>query len=64
LGIDSRRAALDPYAVLLFVFPEAGAKSLVWLIGNYAIVFGILLMILAFRMHSVWHGLETLNSAP
>ncbi len=41
------------FGVLLFVFPSAGAVSLVWLIGIYAILFGITLIILAFRLRGL-----------
>jgi uncharacterized membrane protein HdeD (DUF308 family) len=47
------------FGVLLFVFPGAGAVSLVWLIGVYAILFGITLVILAFRLRSLWKEFET-----
>jgi uncharacterized membrane protein HdeD (DUF308 family) len=35
---------------LVFAFPMSGALSLVWLIGAYAILFGALLVALAFRI--------------
>src|SRR3990170_6797892 len=34
------------FGVILFVYPAAGALSLVWLIGSFAIVFGVFLIIL------------------
>ncbi len=43
------------FGVLLFVFPGAGAVSLVWLIGLYAIFYGGLLIFLSFRLHGLRH---------
>lgn len=36
--------------VVLAVLPAVGILSLVWLVGVYAVVFGILLLVLAFRL--------------
>ena len=47
------------FGVVLFVFPGAGAVSLVWLIGLYAIFYGILLIFLCFRLHGLRRDLET-----
>jgi len=38
------------FGVLLVGFPSAGALAVVWLIGAYSMLFGILFMILAFRL--------------
>jgi uncharacterized membrane protein HdeD (DUF308 family) len=43
------------FGVLLFLLPGPGALVLVWWIGSFALVFGILLMILAFKMRN-WKG--------
>jgi uncharacterized membrane protein HdeD (DUF308 family) len=41
------------FGVLMFAWPAAGALSILWLIGGYAIAFGILLLVAAFRLHGL-----------
>jgi uncharacterized membrane protein HdeD (DUF308 family) len=41
------------FGVILLVFPRAGALSLVWLIGSGAIVFGVLLALLGWRLRRI-----------
>lgn len=48
LGLSGLLSIL--FGVLLFVFPGAGALALVWMIAGYAIVFGILMIVLGFRL--------------
>ena len=38
------------FAILVMFFPGAGALGLLWLIAAYAIIFGIMLVILGFRL--------------
>jgi uncharacterized membrane protein HdeD (DUF308 family) len=45
------------FGVFVFMFPLAGALSLVWMISAYAFVHGILLVALAFRARPLAHGL-------
>jgi uncharacterized membrane protein HdeD (DUF308 family) len=51
------------FGVLMFVFPGAGALSVIWLIGIYAIVFGTSEIIFAFRMRSLRREFETASHA-
>jgi uncharacterized membrane protein HdeD (DUF308 family) len=48
LGLAGAASVL--FGVLLFLFPGAGALTVVWMIGGYAILFGILMIVLGVRM--------------
>ena len=41
------------FGIILAVLPGVGLLSLVWLIGIYAILFGIALIVLAFRVRGM-----------
>src|SRR5262249_51185304 len=41
------------FGICLFLQPGAGALGLVWLIGTFAIIYGIVMCILAFRLKSL-----------
>jgi uncharacterized membrane protein HdeD (DUF308 family) len=41
------------FGVLLFVFPGGGLLSLLWLLGAYAIAFGVALIFLSFRVRGL-----------
>ena len=47
------------FGVLVILMPSAGALSIVWLIGAYAILFGILMLTLAFRMRGIVSRTQT-----
>jgi len=44
------------FGLFIAIAPGAGALSLVWWIGGYAIIFGVTLIALAFRLRSRSHG--------
>ncbi len=41
------------FGVLVFANPAAGALAIVWLIGIYALVFGIVLLVFGFRLRGM-----------
>ena len=43
------------FGFLVVIWPSAGVLTLLWLIGTYAIVFGVVLLVLAFRLRNL-HG--------
>jgi uncharacterized membrane protein HdeD (DUF308 family) len=51
------------FGVLLMARPGAGALAVLWLIASYAIVFGVLLVVLAFRVKGVARRIEARLSA-
>lgn len=46
------------FGILVMIMPGAGALALVWWIGSYALAFGVLLVLLAFRMRH-WKGFSS-----
>ncbi|WP_428819417.1 HdeD family acid-resistance protein [Microbulbifer sp. MCCC 1A16149] len=47
------------FGLVLLLKPGAGALALLWLIGSYAIAFGIILVWLAFRLRKLAHKTHT-----
>jgi uncharacterized membrane protein HdeD (DUF308 family) len=43
---------------LLLAYPGAGVLAVLWMVGAYAIAFGVLLIGLGFRLHGWHHGSE------
>lgn len=41
------------FGVALVLFPGGGILTLLWLIGGYAVAFGVIMLILAFRLRSL-----------
>ena len=48
------------FGVSLIAWPAAGLLSLMWLVGSFAMVFGVLMCLLAIRLKGM---AETLKSA-
>ncbi len=52
------------FGVLVAVFPGAGALSVLWLIGSFALVFGILTVALSMRLRSLQRTIQLHNEEP
>ncbi|HYM70036.1 MAG TPA: HdeD family acid-resistance protein [bacterium] len=52
-------AASIVFGVILIVHPLAGALAVLWLIGIYAIIFGVLMLVLSFRLRHHVAGATT-----
>lgn len=50
------------FGVILVLYPAAGAVSLVWLIGSFALVFGIFLLVLGWRLRTI-HEMAKIDAA-
>jgi uncharacterized membrane protein HdeD (DUF308 family) len=50
------------FGVLLVAFPASGATAVTWLIGVYAIIFGLTYIVLGFRLRSL--GQEASSARP
>ena len=56
LGLSGSASVI--FGVIVAVWPGAGALALLWLIGGYAIVFGGLLIALAFRLRAAGKNVD------
>jgi uncharacterized membrane protein HdeD (DUF308 family) len=51
------------FGILLVADPGAGALSIIWLIGSYAIVFGVSFILLGFRLRGVGQRVSSARDA-
>jgi uncharacterized membrane protein HdeD (DUF308 family) len=47
------------FGLVLFARPGAGALAVVWIIGAYAVLFGIAMVVLSLRFRSLSSKLES-----
>lgn len=52
------------FGILLVIFPGAGALAMLWVIASYAIIFGVLMIILAFRLRGMRREADRVEPAP
>jgi uncharacterized membrane protein HdeD (DUF308 family) len=50
------------FGILLIARPGAGALAIVWLIGTYAVIFGIALLVLSWRIRGLADDTRTVSS--
>lgn len=52
------------FGIALLINPLAGALAVVWIIGAYAIVFGVLLVALGLRLHNLLRHADRMTPRP
>lgn len=52
------------FGLLMFYRPVAGGLAVVWWLGAYALLFGVMMIVLGFRLRSVAHPRRQLPSEP
>jgi uncharacterized membrane protein HdeD (DUF308 family) len=52
------------FGLALMVYPAAGALAIVWLLGSYAIIFGVLLLVLGLRLRSLSQSIAPVVVTP
>jgi len=53
MGVGLNGLASIAFGIVLIVFPGAGAMAVVWLIGAFALLIGLLLLALALRLRKL-----------
>ena len=61
LGLSGALSIL--FGILVAVQPDAGALAVVWTIGLYALLYGVTLVVLAFRVRSMGKRIQTVATA-
>jgi uncharacterized membrane protein HdeD (DUF308 family) len=51
------------FGILLAAWPRSGALALVWLIGIYAILYGLTLLYYSYRLQALRHEVRSIGSA-
>jgi len=49
--------------VLIAIFPQSGALSILWLIGIYAVIYGVAIVALGFRVKNLDTTLSKVSSS-
>jgi uncharacterized membrane protein HdeD (DUF308 family) len=52
------------FGILLLVQPGAGALALAWLIGLYAVIFGIAMLVFAWRLRGLAQHISNFSVTP
>jgi uncharacterized membrane protein HdeD (DUF308 family) len=52
------------FGLFITIFPMIGALSLVWAVGAFAIAFGVLMLVLAFRLRGIHEQRHPMGGAP